>query len=101
MAKVGSRLIQCDGTFLILGDGGTVVIQSSKGQLPEIVEGGSHVCLGEDAGLLQVAVGEVPGRVFNQDDAMFDLGGKGGMPESGRVSGSKEDAPHAQLGGVH
>ena len=59
VAKVGSHLIRSDGTLPISGDGGTVVIQSQKGQLPEIIEGGCHICLGQDAGLLQVAVCEI------------------------------------------
>ena len=62
-AKVGSRLIQSDGTLPISGDGGAVVIQSQKGQLPEIIEGGCHVCLGKDASLLQVTVCKVSQRV--------------------------------------
>ena len=45
-AKVGSRLIRSDGTLPILGDGGAIVIQSQKGQLLEIIEGGCHICLG-------------------------------------------------------
>ena len=53
--------------------------------------------MGKDAGLLQVAIGEVPRRVVDQYDVLLDLGRKGGTPESGRVSGSEKDAPHAQL----
>ena len=52
----------------------------------------------KDTCLLQVAVGEVPRRVVNQDDALLDLRRKGGPPESGRVSRSNKDA---QLGSIY
>ena len=53
-------------------------------------------------GLLQVTVGEVPGGVVNWYNALLDLGRKGGTPESGRMSRSKEDAPpHAQLDSIY
>ena len=93
MAKVGSSLIQGDGALPISGYGGTIVSQSQKGQLLEIVEGGCHVGLGEDPSLLQVAVCEISQRVVKGYYAFLNIWGEGGMPERGRVSCSKEDAP--------
>ena len=100
-AKIGSHLVGCDGTFPIVGDGSTVVIQGQQSQLPVIIERGCHISLGKDAGLFQVTVCEVSCQVVKGDDAFLDIGREGGMPESGRVSRGKEDAPHAQLGSVH
>ena len=55
-AKVGSHLIQCDGTFLVLCNCSGVVIQGCKGEFTEIVEGGSHIHLGKDTGLFEITV---------------------------------------------
>ena len=55
-AKVGSCLIQGDGAFPVLGVGSSVVIQGSEGEFVDIVEGGSHICLGEDTCLFEITV---------------------------------------------
>ena len=67
----------------------------------EVIEEGSHIHLGKDASLLQVAVGEVSRRVVNQDDVLLDLQRKGDVPQSGGMTGSEEDATHAPLGCIH
>ena len=56
VAKVGSCLIRCDGSFLVPCSGCSVVVQGSKGGFVDIIEGGSHVHSGKDAHLFQIAV---------------------------------------------
>ena len=59
VAKVGGCLIQGDGPFAVSRNGGSVVIQGSKGEFAQIIEGGSHVCMGKDTHLFKITVGEV------------------------------------------
>ena len=54
--EVGGSLVGGDGALAVPGDGGNIVIQGCEGEFPEIIKEGGHVCMGEDAGLLQVTV---------------------------------------------
>ena len=54
--KVGGSLVGGDGALAVPGDSGNIVIQGHKGEFPEIVKEGGHVCMCEDASLLQVTV---------------------------------------------
>ena len=101
MAQVGSRLVGRDDALSILEDSSTIVIQGQQHQLPEVVEGGSNVGMGEDAGLFQVAVSEVPSWVVKGDNVHLDIRKEGGTSESQRVPGNKEGTLHPWLGGVH
>ena len=56
VAEIGGHLVGCDGTLPISGDGSGIVIEGRQSQLPEVIKGGSHICMGKDAGLLQVTV---------------------------------------------
>ena len=55
--KIGGGLVRGDGPLAISGDSGNIVIEGHKGEFPEIKEERGHIGMGEDAGLLQVAVG--------------------------------------------
>ena len=59
--------------------------------------------MGKDAGLFQVAVGEVSSRDVDGHYASLDVWREGGAPKSGRMARSEEDPPppHAQLGSIH
>ena len=101
VAEVGCRLVGCDGTFPVAGDGGTVVIEGRESPLPEVIEGGGYIRMGEDASLLQVTVGEIPPWVVVGDNACLDIRMERGAPEGRRVVWSKEDASHPWFGSVH
>ena len=101
VAKVGSCLVGCNGAFLAPCNGSCVVIQSCKSKLMEIIEGDSHVHLGEDTCLFEITVCEVAQKIVNGDDVLLKISGEGGKPECGRVSRSEEDTSHAWLSGVH
>ena len=56
--------------------------------------------MGKDASLFQVTVGEVAPQIVIGDNACLDIQEEHGVPESQRVSQSKEDAPHARFGSL-
>ena len=101
MAEVGHQLVGCDGPLPISGDSSTVVIEGQESQLPKVVEGGGHIGMGEDAGLLQVTVGEISPQVVIGDDVCLNIRKERSSPEGRRVSQSEENAPHPWLGSVH
>ena len=49
-------MVRGDGALAVLGDGGNIVIEGRKCELPEIEKERGHVSLCENACLLQVTV---------------------------------------------
>ena len=69
--------------------------------LPQVVEGDSNSGLGQDARLLEIAIGQVAGHVFRGDDAFSDVFREGRPPESRRLARGEDDPSHAGLCGVN
>ena len=57
--------------------------------------------VGQDARLLEIAVGKIPGHVLRGDDVVLDVTGEGCSPQCRWMARGEDDATHPGLGGIH
>ena len=100
VAEVSRGTITGHRAFVDTGDGWLVVGEVDNSGIPRIVCGGHQVHLGEEACLLEIAVGDDPFLVVKGDKAALDIWGESLVPDVGSSGSVKVHATHARFGRV-
>ena len=99
-AELGSWAVVRDSPFVNARLGGCVVREVADGRIGKLMGGGHEACLGDEATVFEVAVGDRAARIVSTDHLSADVLREGATPDEGLASGVEVQTSHANLGGV-
>ena len=100
VTEIGRGLVTSHGSFVHARDGRGVVSSIGNGGIADVALLSHESSLGQDAGLLQVAVGDLARWVVKGNQGVLDVGRKGKAPQEGLSCAVVEDTAHTCFGGI-